>query len=69
MAYDDDRVVSEAAHQADHKAAATDADHKTADINHFKRMLTAANKWKIHNGAAEALRSLGVNAQPLGDYF
>jgi hypothetical protein len=69
MAYQDDVATNKAAHQVEHAAATTDAQHRTADINHWKRMLVAANKWSVHNGSAQALINLGQNPQPLGDYF
>ena len=69
MSYHDDVAIRKSAHQVEHAAASTDAQHKTAEINHQKRMLVAANKWSVHNGSFQALVNLGQNPQALGDYF
>jgi hypothetical protein len=66
MSYHDDVAISRAQHQNDHKAAASDADHKTADINHYKRLLAAGHTWGVKNGAYQALINLGQSLQPLG---
>jgi hypothetical protein len=61
--YDEDRVASEAVHQADHKASVTPADHVNADVNHYKRLLIAGAKYGVRNGAYQALEAMGVVVQ------
>jgi hypothetical protein len=66
MAYQDDKAVSESQRQVDKQTTNTAAGHKAADIAHYQRLLTAAHKWGVKNGAYQALINLGQNPQALG---
>jgi hypothetical protein len=66
MAYNDDVAVSESQRQVDKTTTNTAAGHIAADIAHYKRLMTAAHKYGVKNGAMQALITLGVNVQSLG---
>jgi len=66
MAYQDDKAVSENQRQVDKQTTNTAVGHKAADIAHYQRLLTAAHKWGVKNGAYQALINLGQNPQALG---
>jgi hypothetical protein len=66
--YDEDRLISEAKHQADHKVAVTSADHTAATIAHYTRLMAAAAKWGVANGSLQTLEALGVSVQPPNGY-
>jgi uncharacterized protein (DUF2252 family) len=59
MAYQDDKAVSESQRQVDKQTTNTAVGHKAADIAHYQRLLTAAHKWGVKNGAYQALINLG----------
>jgi hypothetical protein len=67
MSYEDDKTVSENKRQVDHKNAGNQTDHTNADVNHYRRLLTAAHVWKVKNNAYEWLQSHGYGPQALGD--
>jgi hypothetical protein len=66
QSYAEEHAASHNLRQVAHSTASTEAQHKQADIDHYKRLLTAAHTWSVKNGAMQALINLGVSVQPLG---
>ena len=67
MSYQDDVAASLSQRQADHKAASTDAQHATAEVNHYSRLVTASRTWGVKNGAMKMLLQLG-GQPPAGSF-
>ena len=60
MAYEDDRVTSEAQRQVTKAANPNNqAAHIAADILHYQNLVVAGRKWGVRNHAGQAILNLG----------